>query len=187
MKRAEIRKDYITNRYVIIAPGRKKRPHEFRAQATANQHDNEFSFEKLKPRALDSVGRGEGQIISVANKFPAVTPGNNKAYGYQEVIVETPDPTLRLADLSVAQIKDLFIMYQRRTKFLLKKPRLNYLLCFKNEGSEAGASISHAHSQIFATEIIPMRVVETSERLKEYRVENEHSLYARSFQQRASE
>ncbi len=177
MKKSEIRKDYITNRYVIIAPGRKKRPHEFKPQTSANPHNTEFSFDKLKPKALASIGHGQGQIIAVANKFPAVTPNNKKAYGFQEVVVETPNPKLRLGDLNVTQIKDLFIMYQRRTKFLLKKPRLNYILCFKNEGSEAGASISHAHSQIFATEIIPLRVVETSERLKGYQIEHGHSMY----------
>jgi UDPglucose--hexose-1-phosphate uridylyltransferase len=177
MKQSEIRKDYITNRYVIIAPGRKKRPHEFKPQTTT-QANSDFSFEKLKPKALAAIGKGHRQIISVANKFPAVTPNNKKAFGFQEVIVETPSPMLRLSDLSVAQIKDLFIMYQRRTKELLKKTKINYVLCFKNEGQEAGASISHAHSQIFATEIIPMRVVETSERLKEYRIEHGHSMYA---------
>jgi len=177
MKKSEIRKDYITNRYVIIAPGRKKRPHEFKAPLAANQHDSDFSFEKLKPKALASIGRGLWQIIAVANKYPAVTPSNKKAYGYQEVIVETPDPNMKLADLKVAQIVNLFKMYQQRTQVLLKKPKINYVLCFKNEGSEAGASISHAHSQIFATEVVPPRIVETRERLNEYKIEHGHSLY----------
>ena len=179
MKKSEIRKDYITNRYVIIAPGRKKRPHQFSETIITSPEASPFTTDKIKKeRVLDSIGLAKNRIISISNIFPAVTPNNKKAYGYQEVVVETPDPKFRLADLSTSQIRDVFKMYQRRTKFLLKKPRLNYILCFKNEGSEAGASISHAHSQIFATEIIPLRVVETSERLKAYRIEKGHSMYA---------
>jgi len=33
-------------------------------------------------------------------------------------------------------------------------------LCFKNQGSKAGASITHSHSQIFATEIVPPEIKE---------------------------
>ncbi len=181
MKKSEIRKDYITNRYVIIAPGRKKRPRQFSEQVIESHSNSPLTPEMLKKnkeKILESIGNGIKRIISVTNIFSAVTPDNPKAYGFQEVVIETPNPDLRLADLDVSQIKNVFKMYQRRTKFLLKKSRLNYVLCFKNEGSEAGASISHAHSQIFATEIIPMRVVETSQRLKEYRIEHGHSMYA---------
>lgn len=178
MEQSEIRKDYITNRYVIIAPGRKKRPHQFSETITVSHKDSPFTPDKItKKKIIDSVGSGANKVIAILNVFPAVTPNNPKAYGFQEVIIETPDPNLRLADLSVKQITNLFKMYQQRTKQLLKQKRLNYVLCFKNEGSEAGASISHAHSQIFATEIVPLRVVETRERLSEYRIEHGHSLY----------
>jgi len=177
-QRAEIRKDYITSRYVIIATGRKHRPHQFTETAAVDPSTSPFTPARLaKKQILDSLGSGDRRIVAVKNKFPAVSPNNKKAYGFQEVIVETPDPTLRLADLSMAQIKDLFVMYQRRTRALLKKPRLNYILCFKNEGPEAGASISHAHSQVFATEVVPPRVIETREHLHEYKIEHGHSLY----------
>jgi UDPglucose--hexose-1-phosphate uridylyltransferase len=178
MKKAEIRKDYLSNRYVIIAPGRNKRPHQFSQQVLETHKDSPFTADKIKKEViLDSIGRGAKRIIAIPNRFPAVTPNNPKAYGFQEVIVETPSPNVRLADLGFKQVKDLFRMYQKRTKFLLKKPRLNYLICFKNEGLDAGASISHAHSQIFATEIVPLRIVETKDRLSEYKIEHGHSFY----------
>ncbi|MCX6792445.1 MAG: DUF4931 domain-containing protein [Candidatus Falkowbacteria bacterium] len=178
MKKSEIRKDYLSNRYVIIAPGRKKRPHQFSQQIFETHTDSPFTTDKIKKGAiLDSIGKAASRIIAIANRFPAVTPNNPKAYGFQEVIVETPSPNTRLADLSLKQVKDLFTMYQRRTKFLLKKSKLNYLICFKNEGLDAGASISHAHSQIFATEVVPLRIVETKDRLSEYKIEHGHSFY----------
>jgi len=177
MKKAEIRKDYITNRYVIIAPGRKKRPHQFKISVALSEAESPFTPENLKNKILDVCGSGKEKILSVANKFPAVTPTNKKAYGFQEVIIETPDSRLHLSDLKISQIKNLFKMYQRRTKALLSKSKINYVLCFKNEGSEAGASISHAHSQIFATQVVPPRTIEARERLQDYKVEHGHSLF----------
>jgi UDPglucose--hexose-1-phosphate uridylyltransferase len=178
MKKSEIRKDYLSNRYVIIAPGRKKRPHQFKEEVIEIHKASPFTPDKTKKvKIIDSLGRGQRRIISIPNIFSAVTPNNPKAYGFQEVVVETPDPNLRLADLSIVQIKDLFAMYQRRTKALLKKPHINYVVCFKNEGSSSGASITHAHSQIFATEIVPPRILETLERLNEYKINHGYSFY----------
>lgn len=181
MKRAEIRKDPITNRYVIIAPGRKKRPHQFKESVKETHTDSPFTpatLQKNKQKILDSIGVGNQRVISIENIFAAVTPTNKKAYGYQEVIVETPNPDKRLADVSIQQIKNLLTMYQRRTKSLLAKPRIAYVLCFKNEGLAAGASITHAHSQVLATEIVPPRIVETRERMGEYKIKNGRSMYS---------
>jgi len=178
--KAEIRKDYIINRYVIIAPGRKKRPHQYKENISLNNVASPFTREKLKEtktKIFDSLSSGKRKIIAIPNLYPAITPNNKRAYGFQEVIVETPDPKKRLADLNAIDIKNLLKMYQLRTKALLSKKKINYVLCFKNEGLEAGASIFHAHSQIFATEIVPPRVVETRERLSEYKIEHGKSLY----------
>lgn len=46
-------------------------------------------------------------------------------------------------------------MYVRRTKSLMRDKKISYILCFKNEGEKSGASIKHAHSQIFALDFIP--------------------------------
>lgn len=178
MKKSEIRKDYLSNRYVIIAPGRNKRPHQFSQQILESHKDSPFTTDKIRKQDIvGSIGKATTKILAIKNRFPAVTPNNPKAYGFQEVIVETPNPNIRLADLKVAQVKDIFKMYQKRTKVLLKKPKINYLICFKNEGLDAGASISHAHSQIFSTEVVPLRIVETKDRLSEYKIEHGHSFY----------
>jgi len=178
MKKPEIRKDYLSNRYVIIAPGRKARPHQYSENITNDTKTSPFTAEHLKKnKIIDSLGTGSKKVAVIKNIFPVVTPNNKKAYGWQEVVVETSDPVLQLADLSLEQIKNIFKLYARRTKLLLSKPHINYVLCFKNEGSKAGASLSHAHSQIFATEIVPLRVMETEERLQEYAILNNQSFF----------
>lgn len=179
MKKSEIRKDYLSNRYVIIAPLREGRPHQFSEQVITDPKASPFTNDKIRTSdIIDSIGKGNKRAVVLANKFPAITPSNKKAYGWQEVVIETPDPTLRLADLDIEQIKNIFKLYANRTKVLIKKPRINYVLCFKNEGLRAGASLSHAHSQIFATEIVPPRIMETEERLQEYAIINDKSFYA---------
>lgn len=179
MKKPEIRKDYLSNRYVIIAPSRKARPHQFSENITNNTQTSPFTADHLKEnKIIDSLGSGAKKVVVIKNIYPVVTLTNKKAYGWQEVVVETSDPVLQLVDLDLEQVKNIFKLYARRTKLLLSKPNINYTLCFKNEGSKAGASLSHSHSQIFATEIIPPRVMEMEDRLKEYSIMNGHSLYA---------
>ena len=60
-----------------------------------------------------------------------------------------------LADLSVDQITAVLKMYAQRTKIIAQNKKIDYILCFKNEGAKAGSSLTHTHSQILATEIVP--------------------------------
>ncbi len=171
--KAEIRQDFLSGRYVIISPQRQSRPRQLIETGVKVSSVSPFTKDKIKKEnILATLGHGQEKIISLKNKFPAVTPTNKKAYGYHEVIIETPEPDLQLADLTVKQIKNLFKMYQRRTKFLLKQKDINYVTCFKNQGVGAGASLIHAHSQILATALMPPRIVELEEKSRTYQLAN---------------
>ena len=100
------------------------------------------------------------------NKFPAFLPhpklekkieGNTyltmNAVGYHEVIV-TRDHKKSLAQLSIKNVKEVIDAYQKRYLDLMKKPFVNYISIFHNHGREAGASISHPHSQLITTPLI---------------------------------
>jgi UDPglucose--hexose-1-phosphate uridylyltransferase len=117
------------------------------------------------------------RVLSVKNIFPAVSLDNENAYGKQEVIIETPDHVKELADLCEPEIEDLLRMYARRTEALSKIDKIDYILCFKNQGSKAGASIIHAHSQVFATDIIPPDIHEELGLAQSYRIENGSCAY----------
>lgn len=169
MKKSEIRKDYVLDRYVIISPRRSKRPHQLKETKDIVISSSPFTSEYLKTvKIIDSLGQGKKKIVVLANIFPAVTLNNSKAYGTQEVIVETLDPLVRLSDLPVAHIIQLLKMYGRRVRALMKLKKIQYILCLKNEGVAAGASLQHEHSQIFATEIIPSGIEKEAMRLEEY-------------------
>lgn len=177
INKSEIRKAYLLNKYVIITPGRAKRPRDLKEETIIERtKECHFCPENIdKKNIIDetSVKGGKGktwQVLSIKNIFPAVTLDNKKAYGKQEVVLETPDHAKELADLSEAHIEQILKMYARRTEDVAKNKRINYVLCFKNQGSKAGASIIHAHSQIFATEIIPPEVHEEMGLAQSYKI-----------------
>ena len=80
--------------------------------------------------------------------------------GAHEVIVETPDHNIELADLPESHIAGVVRTYRDRVADLGGDDRFKYVLIFKNQGYLAGASISHPHSQLIATPVTPTRVKE---------------------------
>lgn len=159
MKQSEIRKSFVFNKYVIITPSRSARPRDVKEETVLRKNDscpfcvkNIQTKNVIKKIKLVSL---KDEVTALKNIFPAVSLDNNKAYGEQEVIIETKEHNLELADLKLVQIEALLKMYSLRTKEISKNKRIDYILCFKNQGSKAGASLAHSHSQIFATEIVP--------------------------------
>lgn len=171
---SEIRKAYILNKYVIITPGRAKRPRDIKEKTIIERSDScPFCLENLdKKNIVEKIKKGDNVVLSIKNIFPAVTLDNKKAYGTQEVIVETKNHTKELADLEIEEIELVLRMYAKRTKELSKIENIDYILCFKNQGSKAGASIVHAHSQVFATNILPPDIHEELGMAQSYKVEH---------------
>lgn len=174
--KSEIRKAYLLNKYVIITPGRAKRPRDIKEQTVIKRTAKcPFCADCIdKNNIVDKIedGQGNWQILSIKNIFPAVTLGNDKAYGIQEVVVETPDHAKELADLDEAHIEQVLRMYAKRTKKISENEKIDYVLCLKNQGSKAGASIVHSHSQIFATHILPPDVHEELGLAQNYKVKH---------------
>lgn len=178
----ELRKDYVQDKYVIIAPKRSKRPHDTEKPVITNEPKKRISVftpDKLKDeKALLTLGPESNWKIKVLkNKYPAVSPSFPKAYGHHEVVVETPDPLPELEDLPIIQITKLFEAYAKRTKEISKDDRIEYILIFKNNGGRAGASLQHAHSQIFATEFLPPNLFDKSQKTQEYKLKTGRCVY----------
>lgn len=179
-QQSEIRKDYFLDKYVLIAPGRAKRPRDFAPTGAAKEAaDCDFCPAKLPiNKIIDSVGKKDNwQIAAIKNIFPVLSLNNPKAYGVQEVIIETPRHGLTLAELSVDQIEKLLKFYAARTAALSKIKNLDYILIFKNSGARAGASLSHAHSQIFATKILPPEILKELTEAKSYQSKHRRCPY----------
>ncbi len=180
--RSEIRKSYIFDKYVVITPKRAQRPRDIQEEEIIKRNpDCPFCPENLKNSVLtDKIKDKSGkswEVASLKNIYPAVTLDNPKAYGYQEVIIETPNHKKDLAKLSENDIEAVLEMFSLRTKALTKLPKIDYVLCFKNQGLQSGASITHAHSQIFATAIVPENLKEEAKRISEYKSEKKSCAY----------
>jgi len=178
--KSEIRKAYLLDKYVIITPGRATRPRDTKEE-TIIKRTNSCPF---CPKNIDKknicdeiVINEKWRVISIKNIFPALTLDNEKAYGKQEVIVENRNHMLEMADLNERQIKNILKMYTKRTKEISKNKKINYILCFKNQGSKAGASIVHSHSQVFASQILPPNVQEELRLAQSYKNKNRRCAY----------
>lgn len=177
----ELRKDYILNRYVIIASARGKRPHEFK-EAPMERHVEHCFFcpgnEDTTPMEIGHYGE-PWEIRWFQNKFPAVdTDGQVKiktdneyytyagAIGHHEIIVETRDHNGELHLMSPKQLYNVFQVFSDRVDAITDKPTVKYALLFKNHGPKAGTSIVHSHSQIIAYNQVPAYVQEKVEATK---------------------
>jgi len=112
----ELRRDYILNRWVIIAKDRGSRPGHFIKTHVDTCREAGVCFfcpgsESTTPPEIARVCEKDRWIIRVfPNKFSATTPeyggfgrgmfSGRAAYGKHEIIVETPDHEKRLSDLS---------------------------------------------------------------------------------------
>lgn len=176
MIHSEIRQDFIHDRVVIIAPGRKKRPHDF-PSTTVVSHEGGGTCMFCAPqqknvRALSLVGTPSNwRVKAIKNIYPIVSPDNSGAYGHQEVVIDTPEHNVEFADLPVSHIDNVLELFGERIKALERDPKIKYILTFKNHGGKAGATVAHAHSQIFASSFLPPHIVDKRTRAEGYRIQ----------------
>lgn len=182
-----LRKDPIAQRWVIIATERAKRPRDYsvpRAPLTASFCPFCAGNESATPPAIVSF-RVDGSsrpwdVRVIPNKFPAlrvegpiVKRGNGvydemSGVGAHEVIIESPDHTLHMSDLSVPHIATVLEAWRQRILDLQNDKRLKCAVVFKNHGAQAGASLEHVHSQLIALPIVPKRLEESLDGARRY-------------------
>ncbi len=177
---SELRYNFITKNWVIIARGRAKRPYLYKVERQKKEDQIETCpFCDLSDQEKPTLIFAEGKIyelsegipknwttIVIPNKFPAVVPWGElnprkigkfyqkvNAIGFHEVII-TRDHKKHLALLSLSQIKEVIEAYQVRYLALKDQRFVNYIAIFHNHGYEAGASIAHPHSQLMTTPLV---------------------------------
>jgi len=195
----ELRKDPITGRWVIISSERIIRPAQINfknietpkkfcpfCEGNEKYSPNEIFAISKNPREKDTPG---WEVRVIPNKFPALKVEGelNKrgiglydmmnGIGAHEIIIETPNHNLRMSQMPVNQIKKVIQTYLARMQDLKKDIRFEYALIFKNHGQEAGATISHSHSQLIAFPVIPKRVQEEKDGAKKYYEYRDRCIY----------
>lgn len=179
----ELRKDPITSRWVIVSTERGKRPYDVRECPHKWEENIHCPFcagnESMTPPEITAL-RDKGtkpntpgwQVRVVPNKFPALGIDQDlkkrgtgmydkmTGFGAHEVVIETPNHRQVFHELPTDHIKNILAVCQDRIEDLHKDIRFRYVLLFRNDGPQAGASLQHPHSQLIATPITPKRVKE---------------------------
>lgn len=183
----ELRKDYLLNRWSIISERRNDRPHTIinipESEKTKSKKECFFcpgNEEKTPNEVYKKEKEGKWFIRVIPNKFPAAdskasepiqthnnyyTFSNN--HGHHEIVIETPDHDKKLGDLDEEHISNILKTYADRVSSF-NDSRDKYVCIFKNQGNEAGASISHSHSQIIVISLIPPIVSEKLSAVSKY-------------------
>lgn len=196
----ELRKDPITGRWVIIATDRARRPSDFTRASVVIAEPTRFcpfcygNEQKTPPEVLAyRVNGGANQpgwsLRVVPNKFPVLGIEGDlnrqgegmfdkmTGIGAHEVIIESPDHTMTLAQMTDRFVEDVLWAFRERILDLKKDHRLRYILLFKNHGEAAGATLEHTHSQLIALPVIPKRVKEELDGAKLYHDFKERCVY----------
>ena len=169
---SEIRQDPVSKDWLIIATGRSRRPDEFRAKTKKKETaaaDCQFcradAFDN--PEASGNVVVSQNEWVTVIeNKYPLVAGDKcglivekgpyevQPGAGKHEVII-TRDHNRSLGQMSQEEAEQVVAAYLERYRALVQHNCSRYILIFHNHGEEAGASISHPHSQTIAIPVIP--------------------------------
>jgi UDPglucose--hexose-1-phosphate uridylyltransferase len=172
----ELRQNYFTKESVIIAAERAKRPEELASKRPAKVvppfveacpfcAGNES---KTPPEVMRFPANGSEpwQVRVVANKFAALSldiqptrtihrsPRSMGGFGVHEAILDTPDHSHSIAQMSDAHVANVLRVDKSRYDALSLDHRIAHVTIFNHHGADAGASLEHPHSQLIATPVI---------------------------------
>lgn len=172
MKHSELRQDLVSGDWVIVAPGRLKRPDlAFRKiiRKRASRINCPFEVTNLKKQNkpvfvwLDSKS---WTLQIIPNKYPALRSVLRAAVnhrgpyismtgrGYHELLI-TRDHSKNFPVLRAKRALEVFQAFQTRYSTLVVDKNIAYVSIFHNWGPRAGASVYHPHYQIIAMPVVP--------------------------------
>jgi len=173
--KSELRQDLVSGDWIVIAPGRSKRPHQLKTEKRKKVSKAGCPFEN--PQKTDHkppiliYGNGKNgrnwEIQVIENKYPALTCKEKctvfkkdgpysvaEALGHHDIVI-TRAHDKNFADLPKNKARQVFEILRDRYLMLLNDKCLEYISMLHNWGPKAGASIYHPHYQIVAIPVIP--------------------------------
>ena len=203
---SELRFDLISRDWVVIATGRGKKPEMFKKEKRTKVKIPKklcpFCNIETQGKPLLIYSRGkkipfkkndkipkDWTTIVIPNKYPPLLPylklekkiegefyQTINAVGYCELVV-MKDHKIHFPHFKTSQVKEVFDAYQERYLDLMKKPFVNYVSIFHNQGAEAGASQPHPHSQIITTPLVDVDLQKALFNSERYFKENKKCIY----------
>jgi UDPglucose--hexose-1-phosphate uridylyltransferase len=194
----ELRIDPLTGLRAIIAGERAARPGAFsskieeRPQIDAQNDPFAEGNEDRTPPEVWALRPGGGapdspgwKVRVVPNLYPALAAGepdpvedslgsgrgmpdlfvSRPAHGAHEVIINSPKPVSALVDLAPEDLEVAMDAWRTRMAHHSGKAYTHLIV---NEGVQAGASLPHTHSQLYALPFVPAAVARERERFTAY-------------------
>jgi len=194
----EVRIDPLTGLRAIIAGERAARPGAFSSKIAPRppiDPENDPFAEGNEDRTPPEVWalRPDGgapntpgwKVRVVPNLYPALGPGepdaaddpmrsgrgmpqlfvSRPAVGAHEVVINSPKPVSSLVDLPPEEVETAMDAWRTRMNV---HGDSGYTHLIVNEGVEAGASLPHTHSQLYALPFVPAAVARERERFTAY-------------------
>ena len=172
----ELRQDLVTKEWVVISEKRAMRPQEFsrHGKKSFGTPIKKCSFEKpqdsgnAEPVLLYKNKKDlDWTIQIIPNKYPVFTHFTQckevfqigpytkiEGAGLHEVIIMR-DHKKHFALMNNKTATEVIKAYVERYNQIKNDECIRYVALFHNHGADAGATISHPHSQLVATPIIP--------------------------------
>jgi UDPglucose--hexose-1-phosphate uridylyltransferase len=98
--------------------------------------------------------------LDAKDRLEVCPHGSAPGIGVAEVFIECPYHEMTFCNLSREQMADVFRAWRDRLRFWHDDGRVAFVQIFRNEGSAAGASLDHCHSQLIGIPFVPHSVVE---------------------------
>jgi UDPglucose--hexose-1-phosphate uridylyltransferase len=176
---SEFRQNRATKEWVIIAPGRGKRPSDFAKELAQREPLPSYSEncpfcpgnEEQTPGTVFQMSHaGKWKLRVVPNRYAALSPDKSarrnfvgtflaaEGFGIAEVIIESPQHNKTIATMTIDEVTDVLRAYRERQREVSKNEKINLVTIFRNHGPRAGTSLAHPHSQLIATPIVPPHV-----------------------------
>lgn len=186
---SEIRYDKIHDTHVLISPERLHRP-DYKAQTNEESSNENCPFceghESMTPPEIFAL-RTKGSFPNETGWQTRVVPNLYKAvqietphahhyglfehidgFGAHEVLIDTPEHHTSMTQWSEAAVASWLMTLRSRVADLRRDERIAYISLFKNEGSLAGSTQAHSHTQIIGLPLIPRHEKERYQRSYEH-------------------
>lgn len=194
MKYSELRQDLVSGDWILVAPGRNRRPEEFKEKGKPKKSPKtnclfEDPIKASGGPAIAVYGKRElpsltqvkdWRVQIIPNKYPAVIHDGFNAevtkkgpysimngVGHHELLI-TRDHDKDFPHLSKYDANLVFKAFRDRYSGLLNDKEIAYISIFHNWGPKAGASVYHPHYQMIAIPVIPPDIEHSLEGSKLY-------------------
>jgi UDPglucose--hexose-1-phosphate uridylyltransferase len=187
----ELRVDPLSGQRTIVAGARAGRPGgglsappmpeiERESDPFAEGHEDRTPPEVYAVRPGGGAPDTPGWTVRVVpNLYPALDPASPEperdanpdlfwsgpATGAHEVIVNSPQPVVSLAQLTVEEVQGAAEVWRERMRVHGEAACVHLIV---NERREAGASLPHTHAQLYALNFVPAAIARERERFGAY-------------------